>query len=76
MARPSGSSSRRLLRRRSLLEEKQWTLLEEWAYVIPYGSSTARNELLPAYLRIYNGRKCHMALGGLTPQQRLDQLLA
>lgn len=44
MARPSGSSSRRLLRRRSLLEEKQWTLLEEWAYVIPYGSSTVRNE--------------------------------
>ncbi len=52
------------------------TLLEEWAYVMPYGISVARNELLPAYLRIYNGRRCHMALGGLTPQQRLAQLQA
>ncbi len=43
---------------------------------MPYGTSAARNELLPAYLRIYNGRIYHMALGGLTPQQRLDQLLA
>jgi transposase InsO family protein len=43
---------------------------------MPYGSSAARNELLPAYLRIYNGRRCHMALGGLTPQQRLAQLQA
>jgi transposase InsO family protein len=52
------------------------TLLEEWAYVMPYSNSAARNELLPAYLRIYNGRRCHMALGGLTPQQRLAQLQA
>ncbi len=52
------------------------TLLEEWAYVMPYGSSTARNELRPACLRIYNGRRYHMALGGLTLQQRLDQLQA
>ena len=52
------------------------TLLEEWAYVMPYGSSAARNDLLPVYLRIYNGRRCHMALGGLTPQQRLAQLQA
>ena len=52
---------------------KQWTLLEEWAYVMPYATSAASKELLPAYLRIYNGRRCHMALGGLTPQQRLDQ---
>ncbi|WP_082326020.1 integrase core domain-containing protein [Synechococcus sp. GFB01] len=43
------------------------TLLEEWIHVMPYGSSAARNALLLAYLRIYNGRRCHMALGGLTP---------
>jgi len=49
------------------------TLLEEWAYVMPYGNSAARNELLPAYLRIYNGRRCHMALGDLSPQQWLAQ---
>ena len=36
----------------------------------------ARNELLPTNLRIYNGRRCHMALGGFTPQQRLAQLQA
>jgi hypothetical protein len=35
--------------------------------VMPYGSSAARNELLPAYLRIYNGRRCHMALGVASP---------
>ncbi|WP_259725201.1 hypothetical protein [Synechococcus sp. CS-1332] len=52
------------------------TLLEEWAYVMPYSTSAARNERLPAYLRIDNGRRCHMALGGLTPQQRLAQLQA
>ncbi|WP_236550436.1 DDE-type integrase/transposase/recombinase [Cyanobium sp. Copco_Reservoir_LC18] len=28
------------------------TLLEEWAYVMPYGNSVAREELLPAYLLI------------------------
>ena len=27
------------------------TLLEEWAYVMPYGSSEARIELLPVFLR-------------------------
>lgn len=42
---------------------------------MPYGTSAARNELLLAYLRIYNGRRCHMVLGDLTPQQRLAQLL-
>jgi transposase len=52
------------------------TLLEEWAYVMPYDTSAARNDLLQAYLRIYNGRRCHMALGGLTPRQRLAQLQA
>jgi transposase InsO family protein len=52
------------------------TLLEEWAYVLPYSTSAARNELLPAYLLIYNGRRCHMALRGLTPQQRLALLQA
>ncbi len=41
---------------------------------MPYGTSSARNSLLPAYLQVYNGRRCHMALGGLTPQQRLAQL--
>ncbi|WP_216903660.1 integrase core domain-containing protein [Synechococcus sp. CCY 9618] len=51
-------------------------LLEERAYVMHYGTSAARNELLQAYLRIYNGRRGPMALGGLTPQQWLAQLQA
>ncbi len=50
------------------------TLPEEGAYVMPYTGSTARNALLPAGLRTNNGRRGHMALGGITPQQRLDQL--
>ena len=44
--------------------------------MMPYGTSVARIALLSAYLRIGNIRRCHMALGGVTPQQRLIQLLA
>jgi transposase InsO family protein len=47
------------------------TLLEEWTNVMPYSNSAGRNELLPAYLRIYSGHRCRMALGSLTPRQRL-----
>jgi transposase InsO family protein len=43
---------------------------------MPYGTPVAHNELLPTYLQIYNSRRCHKALGGLTPQQRLGQLQA
>ncbi|WP_255374150.1 hypothetical protein [Synechococcus sp. MW101C3] len=39
-----------------------------------YSNAAALNEPLLANLRIYIGRKCLMALGGLTPQQRLAQL--
>jgi hypothetical protein len=51
------------------------TLLAEWAYVIPYQTSAERNHWLPRYLGIYNDHRCHMALGGLTPQQYLQRLL-
>ena len=51
------------------------TLLAEWAYVIAYRTSEERNRWLPRYLGIYNGHRCHMALGGLTPQQCLQRLL-
>ncbi len=40
----------------------------EWAYVIAYQTSEERNRWLTRYLGIYNGHRCHMALGGLTPQ--------
>jgi len=51
------------------------TLLAEWAYVIAYQSSEQRNRCLPRYLGIYNGHRCHMVLGGLSPQQSLQRLL-
>ena len=47
------------------------TILAEWACVIAYQISEERNRWLPRYLGIYNGNRCHMALGGLSPQQCL-----
>jgi transposase InsO family protein len=52
------------------------TLLGEWAYAMSFQTSEERNRWLPRYLGIYNGRRCHMALGGLSPQQCLNRLLA
>ena len=44
------------------------TLLGEWAYAMSLQTSEEQNRWLPVYLRIYNGRRCHIALGGLSPQ--------
>jgi transposase len=52
------------------------TLLSEWAYAMAFQTSQERNRWLPRYLALYKGRRCHMALGGLSPQQRLAGLLA
>lgn len=52
------------------------TLLSEWAYAMSIQTSEERSRRLPHYLGIYNGRRCHMALGGLSPQQCLNRLLA
>jgi transposase InsO family protein len=52
------------------------TLCREWAYGMPFQTSEERKRWLPRYLRLYNDRRCHMALGGLSPQQRLVALLA
>jgi transposase InsO family protein len=52
------------------------TLLGEWAYAMPFQTSEERNQRwLPRYLGLYNKRRCHMALGGLSPQQCLQLLL-
>ena len=51
------------------------TILAEWAYITAYQTSEERNSWLPRYLGIYNGQRCHMALGGLTPKQSLQRLL-
>jgi transposase InsO family protein len=52
------------------------TLCREWAYGMPSQTSEERKRWLPRYLRLYNQRRCHRALGGLSPQQRLVALLA
>jgi hypothetical protein len=33
---------------------------------MPFTSSEERKRWLPRYLAIYNGRRCHMAIGGRT----------
>jgi hypothetical protein len=52
------------------------TLCREWAYGMAFQTSEERKRWLPRYLGLYNQRRCHMALGGLSPQQRLNALLA
>ena len=52
------------------------TLCREWAYGMAFQTSEERKRWLPRYLGLYNQRRCHMALGGLSPQQRLAALLA
>jgi transposase InsO family protein len=47
------------------------TLAEEWAYVRLYTSNRARLAALPRWVRFYNERRPHTALGGLPPASRL-----
>ena len=46
------------------------TLLREWAYARPYPASWVRRRALGPYLRFYNRRRPHTALGFRSPQQR------
>jgi len=50
------------------------TLLREWAYVRAYGTSARRRMALPAYLRYYNTKRRHTALGFQPPAARLAAL--
>lgn len=47
------------------------TLLQEWAYARLYRSNEERLHALPGWLRFYNSRRPHTALGGLTPMEAL-----
>lgn len=47
------------------------TLAEEWAYVRLYTSNSQRLAALPRWVRFYNERRPHTALGGLPPVARL-----
>ena len=47
------------------------TMLREWAYAIPYRSSTARRKALPMWLNVYNRKRPHGSLEGKPPFSRL-----
>lgn len=47
------------------------TLLVEWAYARAWTSNTARTRALDSFLRYYNTRRGHSALGGKAPITRL-----
>jgi transposase InsO family protein len=50
------------------------TLLREWAYARAYPSSSRRARALPSYLRWYNNRRPHSALGARPPISRVSHL--
>ena len=49
------------------------TLLEEWAYVRPYGRESDRNRALAPWLHRYNHHRVHTAIGG-PPVSRVTNL--
>lgn len=51
------------------------TSLREWAYVRPYLSSAHRNQAVGPWTDAYNLLRPHSAIGGITPVQRLNNLL-
>ena len=50
------------------------TLLEEWAYVRVYRSEAARTAALARSLHLYNHHRCHTALSGHPPINRVTNL--
>lgn len=48
------------------------TMLDEWAYIRPYRSDAHRFTHLARWLHTYNHHRCHTALGGDTPMNRVD----
>jgi len=50
------------------------TLLREWAYARSYPTSSHRARALPGYLRWYNKRRPHSALGARPPISRVSHL--
>ena len=49
--------------------------LREWAYVRPYASSRERNRAAVAWTDAYNTTRPHSGIGGITPWQRVNNLL-
>jgi transposase InsO family protein len=82
-------SLRELLRRRAIrhvrtrpytprtngkVERYQQTLQREWAYALEYASSAARRDSLPHWVRHYNERRTHSALGNRPPLTRVREV--
>jgi transposase InsO family protein len=56
------------------VERFHQTMEREWAKGLRYRNSTARNRALPHWLRHYNQRRPHSALGGRPPISRAHNL--
>ena len=56
------------------VERYQQTLQREWAYALEYASSESRRASLPHWLRHYNERRTHSALGNRTPLTRVREV--
>lgn len=53
------------------VERYQQTMQREWAYALEYASSDARRDSLPHWVRHYNERRTHSALGNRPPLDRV-----
>jgi len=51
------------------------TTLREWAYAKPYRSSAERTQAIQPWTRAYNLNRPHSGIAGLTPWQRVNNLL-
>ena len=51
------------------------TSLREWAYAQPYTSSAQRTQAIAPWIDAYNRDRPHTGIGGLTPWQRVNNLL-
>lgn len=51
------------------------TSLREWAYAHPYRSSAERSQAIGPWTDAYNLARPHAGIGGLTPWQRVNNLL-
>ena len=51
------------------------TSLREWAYARPYATSLARSQAIGPWIDAYNLTRPHSAIGGISPFQRLNNLL-
>ncbi|MFJ2649901.1 IS481 family transposase [Streptomyces sp. NPDC087420] len=54
------------------VERFNHTLLDEWAYLRPYTSNTERTQALADFLHTYNHHRCHTALNGHPPINRVN----